>query len=165
MPLSCTLLRQGVGKVAEQRWKIHKFGGSSLADADCFRRVAGIVMALPRHSTGRRCFGHGRHDRCAAQSGGTGRTAMTALRSELIRLASAMRRPRASCSWRCAGSPCWMPGAGCGRRQGCPEGRRAGQIGAAAQPRCRCRLRRDLVGTTAGGLSRAGVAAAWRYVD
>lgn len=26
-------------------WKIHKFGGSSLADADCFRRVAGIVLA------------------------------------------------------------------------------------------------------------------------
>jgi len=35
------------GNVAENRWKIHKFGGSSLADAACFRRVAGIVMALP----------------------------------------------------------------------------------------------------------------------
>jgi len=30
--------------VAENRWKIHKFGGSSLADADCFRRVAGLVL-------------------------------------------------------------------------------------------------------------------------
>ena len=35
------------GKVAENRWKIHKFGGSSLADADCFRRVAGIVLDQP----------------------------------------------------------------------------------------------------------------------
>jgi aspartokinase/homoserine dehydrogenase 1 len=31
--------------VAEQRWKIHKFGGSSLADAACFRRVADIVLS------------------------------------------------------------------------------------------------------------------------
>ncbi len=35
------------GKVAENRWKIHKFGGSSLADAACFERVAGIVLDLP----------------------------------------------------------------------------------------------------------------------
>jgi aspartokinase/homoserine dehydrogenase 1 len=33
--------------VAEKRWKIHKFGGSSLADAACFRRVAGIVLEMP----------------------------------------------------------------------------------------------------------------------
>ena len=26
-------------------WTVHKFGGTSLADADCFRRVAGIVAA------------------------------------------------------------------------------------------------------------------------
>jgi aspartokinase/homoserine dehydrogenase 1 len=32
--------------VAEQRWKIHKFGGSSLADSTCFRRVAGLVLDL-----------------------------------------------------------------------------------------------------------------------
>ncbi|MBT8065782.1 MAG: bifunctional aspartate kinase/homoserine dehydrogenase I, partial [Gammaproteobacteria bacterium] len=32
--------------MAQNRWKIHKFGGSSLADADCFRRVAGIVLAF-----------------------------------------------------------------------------------------------------------------------
>jgi aspartokinase/homoserine dehydrogenase 1 len=31
--------------VADNCWKIHKFGGSSLADADCFRRVAGILLA------------------------------------------------------------------------------------------------------------------------
>ncbi len=31
--------------MAEKRWKIHKFGGSSLADAACFRRVAGIVLS------------------------------------------------------------------------------------------------------------------------
>jgi len=35
------------GKLVENRWKIQKFGGSSLADADCFRRVAGILLALP----------------------------------------------------------------------------------------------------------------------
>lgn len=28
----------------EKRWKIHKFGGSSLADASCFRRVAGLIL-------------------------------------------------------------------------------------------------------------------------
>ncbi|MBM5811786.1 MAG: bifunctional aspartate kinase/homoserine dehydrogenase I [Gammaproteobacteria bacterium] len=27
-------------------WSVHKFGGSSLADADCFRRVASIIEAL-----------------------------------------------------------------------------------------------------------------------
>ena len=32
--------------VADQRWKIYKFGGSSLADATCFRRVAGLVLEL-----------------------------------------------------------------------------------------------------------------------
>ena len=26
------------------RWHIHKFGGSSLADADCFRRVAELLL-------------------------------------------------------------------------------------------------------------------------
>lgn len=30
--------------VTDECWKIHKFGGSSLADASCFRRVAGIVL-------------------------------------------------------------------------------------------------------------------------
>ncbi len=29
-----------------QRFKIHKFGGSSLADADCFKRVADIILSL-----------------------------------------------------------------------------------------------------------------------
>jgi aspartokinase/homoserine dehydrogenase 1 len=38
---------RSVEKVAENRWKIHKFGGSSLADAECFRRVAGIVLNMP----------------------------------------------------------------------------------------------------------------------
>ncbi|MDH3613038.1 MAG: bifunctional aspartate kinase/homoserine dehydrogenase I [Gammaproteobacteria bacterium] len=31
----------------KSRWKIHKFGGSSLADADCFRRVAGLLLDYP----------------------------------------------------------------------------------------------------------------------
>ncbi|MGH8864584.1 MAG: hypothetical protein ACREVZ_08050, partial [Burkholderiales bacterium] len=30
-----------------RRWVVHKFGGSSLADASCFRRVATIVEQLP----------------------------------------------------------------------------------------------------------------------
>ncbi len=30
--------------VADKRWKMHKFGGSSLADANCFRRVAAIIL-------------------------------------------------------------------------------------------------------------------------
>ncbi len=38
--------RQGIREVAQNRWKIHKFGGSSLADAECFRRVAGIVLDM-----------------------------------------------------------------------------------------------------------------------
>lgn len=28
----------------DRRWKIHKFGGSSLTDAECFRRVAGLML-------------------------------------------------------------------------------------------------------------------------
>ena len=30
--------------MSNDRWKIHKFGGSSLADADCFNRVAGLML-------------------------------------------------------------------------------------------------------------------------
>ena len=30
--------------MSRKSWKIHKFGGSSLADADCFRRVAGLLL-------------------------------------------------------------------------------------------------------------------------
>lgn len=33
--------------MAEQRWKIHKFGGSSLSDASCFERVARILAGAP----------------------------------------------------------------------------------------------------------------------
>jgi bifunctional aspartokinase / homoserine dehydrogenase 1 len=32
---------------ASSHWVVHKFGGSSVADADCFRRVAGILDGLP----------------------------------------------------------------------------------------------------------------------
>ncbi len=28
-------------------WVVHKFGGSSVADADCFRRVAAILESTP----------------------------------------------------------------------------------------------------------------------
>ena len=45
MSLLFTVLCTGLkSKVVEKRWKIHKFGGSSLADASCFRRVAGLVL-------------------------------------------------------------------------------------------------------------------------
>lgn len=33
-------------------WTVHKFGGSSLADASCFRRVAGIVLDQPDGNLG-----------------------------------------------------------------------------------------------------------------
>ena len=32
------------GRSLTSCWKIHKFGGSSLADAECFRRVAGLLL-------------------------------------------------------------------------------------------------------------------------
>ncbi len=35
-----------------QQWKIHKFGGSSLADADCFARVGKIVAGMPDEKIG-----------------------------------------------------------------------------------------------------------------
>ncbi|NQV87753.1 MAG: aspartate kinase, partial [Woeseiaceae bacterium] len=38
--------------VAEKGWKIHKFGGSSLADAACFRRVLGIVLSYEEQRLG-----------------------------------------------------------------------------------------------------------------
>ncbi len=31
--------------MAQDRWLVHKFGGTSVADADCFRRVADILLA------------------------------------------------------------------------------------------------------------------------
>src|ERR1700745_4393850 len=33
-------------------WVVHKFGGSSVADADCFRRVAAIIESLPATRVG-----------------------------------------------------------------------------------------------------------------
>ncbi len=38
--------------MVDNRWKIHKFGGSSLADAECFKRVAGILLAYDDSRTG-----------------------------------------------------------------------------------------------------------------
>ncbi len=35
-----------------KRWKIHKFGGSSLADADCFRRVSRLMLAAEGERVG-----------------------------------------------------------------------------------------------------------------
>ena len=33
--------------MSDKPWQVHKFGGSSLADETCFRRVAGILLATP----------------------------------------------------------------------------------------------------------------------
>lgn len=38
--------------VSQSRWNMHKFGGSSLADADCFRRVATILLKMPEERVG-----------------------------------------------------------------------------------------------------------------
>jgi aspartokinase/homoserine dehydrogenase 1 len=38
--------------VVKHQWKIHKFGGSSLADADCFRRVGDLLLAYADVSIG-----------------------------------------------------------------------------------------------------------------
>src|SRR5579864_2462271 len=35
-------------QAAAEPWVVHKFGGSSVADADCFRRVAAILDSLPQ---------------------------------------------------------------------------------------------------------------------
>ena len=33
--------------MSQNGWQVHKFGGSSLANAECFRRVAGILLDDP----------------------------------------------------------------------------------------------------------------------
>ena len=38
--------------VKTDSWVVHKFGGSSVADADCFRRVAAILDSLPESRVG-----------------------------------------------------------------------------------------------------------------
>ncbi len=38
--------------MSDSQWKIHKFGGSSLADAACFERVAGIILSMPDERIG-----------------------------------------------------------------------------------------------------------------
>ncbi len=38
--------------VKSSSWVVHKFGGSSVADADCFRRVAAILDSLPESRAG-----------------------------------------------------------------------------------------------------------------
>ncbi len=38
--------------VPAEPWVVHKFGGSSVADADCFRRVASILDSLPAQRLG-----------------------------------------------------------------------------------------------------------------
>jgi bifunctional aspartokinase / homoserine dehydrogenase 1 len=43
---------QTPARVAADSWVVHKFGGSSVADADCFRRVAAILDAQPTSRLG-----------------------------------------------------------------------------------------------------------------
>ena len=38
--------------MSNTHWKLHKFGGSSLADADCFSRVAGLLLDCPDDRAG-----------------------------------------------------------------------------------------------------------------
>jgi len=38
--------------LSDSPWKIHKFGGSSLRDADCFTRVAGLLLDYPDERIG-----------------------------------------------------------------------------------------------------------------
>ena len=38
--------------MATKSWKIHKFGGTSLSDADCFRRVASIIESRTSDNLG-----------------------------------------------------------------------------------------------------------------
>ena len=53
MPLSCCVLRlRQTQRVAKADWKFHKFGGTSLADAACFRRVAGLLLQQPEKQVG-----------------------------------------------------------------------------------------------------------------
>ena len=52
LPLSLAPLFVGHDSLAQNTWKIHKFGGSSLADADCFRRVAAILADQPEAAVG-----------------------------------------------------------------------------------------------------------------
>jgi len=49
-PLCATL--STVVKMSGTKWKIHKFGGSSLADAGCFERVGKIVLSTPHERIG-----------------------------------------------------------------------------------------------------------------
>src|ERR1700742_2228522 len=43
---------QSPGHAPAEPWVVHKFGGSSVADADCFRRVAAILDSLPASRLG-----------------------------------------------------------------------------------------------------------------
>ena len=41
------MTNSGAGRAGSRGWIVHKFGGSSLADAECITRVAGIIEADP----------------------------------------------------------------------------------------------------------------------
>ena len=45
--LSLSFTVFAAGSYLDSRWKVHKFGGSSLRDAECFRRVAGLLLEYP----------------------------------------------------------------------------------------------------------------------
>ena len=138
-------------------WTVHKFGGTSVADASCIRRVAGIIGGQRRGNLAvvvsamkgvtDDCSGSSRRRRSASPS----RRRSKALRArhekanvELLGAAGAkpiMARVR--------------PGSR-GHRQH-PEGAVARARGVAPQPRSRLGLRRDLVGAADRRVLQAGV--------
>ena len=91
-------------------WVVHKFGGSSVADADCFRRVANILETLPPGRLGvvlSACRGVTdallRSRRAAPKrQDDAWRGDLDALRARHATIArdAADGRPRRSCTWR-----------------------------------------------------------------
>jgi bifunctional aspartokinase / homoserine dehydrogenase 1 len=48
-PLNSNFSHISMSTLGPSAWVVHKFGGSSVADAACFQRVAGILMSQPTH--------------------------------------------------------------------------------------------------------------------
>ena len=137
-------------------WTVHKFGGTSVADASCFRRVAGIVAG--------------------EQTGNLGVvvSAMRGVTDELLGLIekAARREPVtsavASLRERHEKTTIELLGAASAKPlvaeldqeleeiESILKASDAGALGVAAEPRSRVRVRRSVVGAHAGRVSRAG---------
>ena len=130
-----------------ERWRVHKFGGSSVADAACMERVARILEAGSASASRRRAVGLPRRHRCAAESRRGRRTAGGRRSpSASMRSASATRSSPTRCSRarRAANSSTTLD-AGLPRHRRHPADRAADPLGVADRPRPHRRLRRDLV--------------------